>query len=262
MAPEASYRKRKKRMKLTTKFFLSGVVIVCVVTVFFRGWHLAPKGGIEEIKRSNPVLGVSSFSKSSPIYQAAEDYRRWLFGDKKFSEKTGDLSLADKFLLSGRYIDKGASRLPTALLEERLSSVGKILASLDTHTCGRYLRGEMPYSEFENRIFPVMESFSEAESKAWFAVNRAAIEAQLNEAPIIVLSAEDAKRTIRKLLSSMYEPQSKEFLAALGSLKAADDDDACRTARILYVRGNSLPEPYRGYMARMLLTRDEGREEP
>ncbi|NPT34367.1 hypothetical protein [Paraburkholderia xenovorans] len=35
MAPEASYRKRKKRMKLTTKFFLSGVVIVCVVTVFF-----------------------------------------------------------------------------------------------------------------------------------------------------------------------------------------------------------------------------------
>ncbi|EIF31214.1 hypothetical protein BCh11DRAFT_06730 [Burkholderia sp. Ch1-1] len=249
-------------MNLTTRFLLSGVVIVCAVTVFFHGCPLAPKRHTEKTERSDSTLRTIPFSKSSPVYQAAKEYREWLSGDKSFAEKAGGLSLADKFLLSGRYIDKGAARLPTALLEERLSSVSKILASLDTHTCGRYLKGEMPYSEFENRIFPVMESFSEAESKAWFTVNRAAIEAQLNGSPIIVLSAEDAKRTIRKLLSSMYEPQSKEFLAALGSLKTADDDDACRTARVLYVQGNSLPEPYRGYMARMLLTRDEGREEP
>jgi hypothetical protein len=249
-------------MKLTTRFLLSGIVIVCAVSVFFRGCHVAPKRHIEETERSDSALRTIPFSKSSPVYQAAKEYREWLSSNRSFAEKSVGLSLADKFLLSARYIDKGAARLPTALLEERLSSVSKILASLDTHTCGRYLKGEMPYSEFEDRIFPAMESFSEAESKAWFTVNRAAIEAQLNGTPIIVLSVEDAKRAFQKLLSSMYEPQSKEFRAALASLKSADDDDACRTARVLFVRGNSLPEPYRGYMARMLLTRGEGREEP
>lgn len=59
---------------------------------------------------------------------------------------------------------------------------------------------------------------SESEAKAWFTTNRAAIDAELNRTPIIMLSADDTKQTFRKLLSSMYEPQQRSSLSGYRTL--------------------------------------------
>ncbi len=83
-------------------------------------------------------------------------------------------------------------RLPTQLLEQRLSSVNKILPSLDTHTCSTLIKGGLNSADFTTQAASVMNSFDADEAKAWFAVGRAAIKAQLNESPRIVLPTEDA----------------------------------------------------------------------
>lgn len=247
-------------MKLTTKLLLGGIAVVGATAALFVGCHLTSQHHVNKTVAEGPALWVNPFTKSSPAYKETENYRQWLSVNRKLSDATGALSLTDKLKVSNRLMDEGAARLPTDLLEQRLSSVSKILASLNTQLCGKYVKGKLSLSEFERQVYPVIESFDDAEARAWFTVNKASIEARLNAAPIVILSAKDAEQTVLKLANSMYEPQSKEFIAGLGRLKAASDDDACKTARVLYGRGNSLPEPYRGYMARILLTGAEGHQ--
>jgi hypothetical protein len=150
--------------------------------------------------------------------------------------------------------------LPTDLLEQNFPLVGKMLASLDTHMCSKFIKEGIPDSEFKDYAYPVAELFTDAEAKAWFLVNKSAVEAQLKGSPFIVLSTEDAKQAILKLAESMSEPQARAFMSALANLKTVSDEDACATARTLFLKGNSLSEPYRGYMARMLLTGDDGHQ--
>ncbi|MFM0253143.1 hypothetical protein [Paraburkholderia sediminicola] len=166
----------------------------------------------------------------------------------------------DLMMLSGRLAAKGMPRLPTDVLEQRFSSVNKILPSLNTHVCATFIKGNFDATEFTAQSASTMNSFNSEEAKAWFSVARAAIEAQLHRSPLIVLPTEDATRSIVKIAKSMYAPQSKEFIARLAGLKTASDEDACATVRTLYSQGNFLPEPYRGYVARMLLTESEGNE--
>ena len=206
------------------------------------------------------ALRINPYDESAPIYSEFNDYRKWLLNNKDIKAVNDAADPMGLMMLSGQLAAKGMPRLPTDLLEQRFSSVKKILPSLDNHICATLIKGNFDATEFAAQSVPKMNSFNSEEAKAWFSVGRAAIEAQLHRSPIIVLSTEDATRGIVKIAKSMYAPQSKEFIASLTGLKTASDEEACATVRILYSRGNSLPEPYRGYIARMLLTGDDGNE--
>jgi hypothetical protein len=248
-------------MKMTKKRFLLGIaVLICAATILLRGCHLTSKHDVEKTAISDASVWLNPFSKSSLAYRDGEEFHQWLLDNRKLADEIGAVGPIDKLLLSAHLENKGMARLPTGLLEQRLSSVNKILASMDTPMCSKYIKGKMPESEFQHYAFPVIESFSDVERKAWFFVNKSAIEAQLDRSPIIVLSTENAKQTILKIAGSMDEPQSRAFLSGLARLQTESDEEACEMARNLYVRGNSLPEPYRGYVARMLLAGEDGHE--
>ncbi|CAE6745345.1 hypothetical protein [Paraburkholderia haematera] len=252
-------------MKLATRFLLTAIVVICAVTAFFHGRDLAPKQDVKETsvraaRVSDATVWINPFSKTSPAYREAEEFHQWLLDKRKLADEVGAVGPVDKLLRSGQMVNSGMARLPTNLLEQRLSSVNKILASLDTHMCSKYIKGKMPESEFQSYAFPVMESFDDAEAKAWFFANRSALEAELDRAPIIVVSTEEVLQGLQKIEQSIYQPQSRAFVSGLANLNSESDEDACATARTLYVKGKSLPEPYRGYMARLLLTMDNGRQ--
>ncbi|WP_234480338.1 hypothetical protein [Paraburkholderia nemoris] len=255
------------QMKLTTRFLLSAIVVICVATAFFHGCHQKPKKGVNEtavrdVMVRDATVWTNPFSKTSPIYREAEEFHQWLLDNRTLADEVDAAGSVDKLMLAGQLATKGLARLPTDLLEQRLPLVGRMLASLDTHTCSRFIRGEIPDSEFISYAAPIMESFSAAEAKAWFTVNGSAIKAQLGNAPILVLSTENAKQAIFQIAKSMQEPEHSAFGSGLAGLQTESDEDACATARTLYLKGNSLAEPYRGYMARLLLTGKDGHQKP
>ncbi|MFL9944790.1 hypothetical protein PQR68_02265 [Paraburkholderia agricolaris] len=209
---------------------------------------------------SDPNARINPYSVSSPIHREFDEYRKWVLDNRKLAALSGSADPGHLLRLSGQLAVKGLPRLSTDLLEQRLSAVTRILPSLDTHMCSMFLKGGINATEFIAQASSVMESFSDDEAKAWFAVNRAAIEAQLDGSPLMVLPTEDATRGVLKIARSMYEPESAAFISGLTGLKTANDEDACATVRILYSKGNTLSEPYRGYMARMLLTGTEGNQ--
>ncbi|MGF6238381.1 hypothetical protein P3T42_000106 [Paraburkholderia sp. GAS38] len=255
---------------------------LCISTLFAtsificsRGFHFISNNNIEnnmtgtakvnktaavDITVNDATVWLNPFSKSSPIYHEAELFHFWLLDNQKLANELGAIAPGDKLRLSGQMINKGMARLPTVLLEQRLVSVNKILASLDPHMCGKYIKGEMPDSEFQSYAYPVMESFDSTEAKAWFFVNKSALEAELEKSAPIVLSTEEMLQGIKKIAQSIDQPQSREFVSGLSNLNTESDEVACATARTLYVKGSSLPEPYRGYIARLLLTMDNGHQ--
>ncbi|MDR8401499.1 hypothetical protein NE850_34780 [Paraburkholderia sp. USG1] len=251
------------------------ILVVTAAAAFLLGGYLAnihinARGadnirpvilGKENSDANNYVaLRVNPYDASAPIYSEFNDYRKWLLNNKDIKAANGAADPIGLMLLSGQLAAKGMPRLPTDLLEQRFSSVNKILPSLDNHVCATLIKGNFDATEFTAQSASIMNSFNAEEAKAWFSVGRAAIEAQLHRSPVIVLSTEDATRSIVKIAKSMYAPQSKEFIERLAGLKTASDEEACATVRIFYSQGNSLPEPYRGYIARMLLTGSEGNE--
>lgn len=221
--------------------------------------------GVGDIKADNIsskdlAASFNPFPTSSPMHREFDEYRNWVLSNKKLLAAGDSANPGYLLRLSGQLQARGVPRLPTELLEQRLSSVSKILPSLDTHMCSAFLRGGLSAAEFFFKAYPAMESFSAEEAKAWLAFNKAAIEAQLNGAPVIVLPTENVTEGIVKIANSMYGPQSSAFISGLVALKTADDEDTCTIVKILYAKGNSLPEPYRGYMARWLLTGTEGNQ--
>ncbi|MFL9866671.1 hypothetical protein PQR67_21055 [Paraburkholderia fungorum] len=192
----------------------------------------------------DPAASFNPFPVSSPMHREFDEYRTWVLDNRKLAALSGSAGPGHLLRLSGQLAVKGLPRLPTDLLEQRLSAVSRILPSLDTHMCSMFLKGGINATEFIVQASPVMESFSDDEAKAWFAVNKAAIEAQLDGSPLIVLSTEDATRGVLKITRSMYEPESTAFISGLTGLKTANDEDACATVRILYSKGNTLSEPY------------------
>lgn len=252
-------------MKPATRFLFTAIGVICAVTAFFCGRDLASKqdakkASVSAAGLSNTRVWINPFSKTSPAYRETEEFHQWLLANKKLADEVGAVGPADKLVRSGQMVNSGMARLPTNLLEQRLSSVNKILASLDTHMCSKYIKGKMPESEFQSYAFPVMESFDDTEAKAWFFANRFALEAELDRSPIIVLSTGEALQGVQMIAQSIYQPQSRAFLSGLANLNSESDENACATARTLYTEGNSLPEPYRGYIARLLLTMDNGRQ--
>ncbi|MBK5053011.1 hypothetical protein IQ287_27730 [Burkholderia sp. R-69927] len=264
-------------MRCKKKYLGISALIITSLLAFFLGClfakkHDAGKTAVGDAKVSeatisdaktndnDPAVWMNPYAASSPIYREFNEYRQWILNNKQLTAASGTALPTDLLMLSGQLAAKGMPRLPADVLEQRLSSLNKILPSLDTHMCSTLIKGGFNASEFTSQAASVMNSFNADEAKAWFSVGRAAIEAQLDGSPLIVLPTEDALRGILKISKSMHEPQSKDFISGMAHLKTANEEDACATVRILYSRGNSLPDPYRGYMARMLLTGTKGNE--
>ncbi|CAE6824872.1 hypothetical protein R69927_05565 [Paraburkholderia domus] len=264
-------------MNYTRKYLSIAVLIMISMVAFSLGCLFlkkqdtgkttvsAAKGGDARIVNTNSnandlAASMNPYPASSPIHGEFDEFRNWVLNNKKLAAHSDSTSPGHLLRLSGELAVKGLPRLSTDLLEQRLSAVTRILPSLDTHMCSMFLKGGINATEFMVQASSVMESFSDDEAKAWFTVNKAAIEAQLDGSPLIVLSTEEATRGVLKIARSMYEPESTEFISGLSGLKTANDEDTCATVRTLYSKGNALPEPYRGYMARMLLTGKDGNE--
>jgi hypothetical protein len=265
------------QMSYTTRYLRAAALLFCSLFIFFHGCPFTKKheaGRIvirdnreREVKVGNtnvnvndPAVWMNPYSGSSPIYREFNEYRQWLLNNKELAAASDTTRPTDLLMLSGQLAAKGYARLPTDLLEQHLPLVGKILVSLDPHTCGEFIRGRLPDIELKDYAYPVMNTFSDAEAKAWFLTSKSAVIAQLHGSPPIVLSTENATQGILKIAKSMSEPQAKAFISGLTNLKTGTNEDACATARTLYLKGDSLPEPYRGYMARLLLTMETGRQ--
>ncbi|MFL9887815.1 hypothetical protein PQR66_32655 [Paraburkholderia agricolaris] len=240
-----------KIVKIVLAVAAIGIAAICLSVV-----------KLEQVKSSSSAHWINPLSKQSAAYGEAEKLHQWMRGNAKLTHATRSLKPADKLGFAGQLATNGLARLSTDLLEQRLPLVERVLGSLNTRLCARFIRGEIPDPELVDYAIPVMEAFSEAEAKAWFAVTKAAIEAELDGSAIIVLSTENAKQAIYQIRQSMYEPQAEAFGLGLASLQTEGDKEACATAQTLYSKGNSLPEPYRGYMARLLLTGKDGHQKP
>ncbi|CAE6745364.1 hypothetical protein [Paraburkholderia haematera] len=259
----------------TTRYLRSAALLFWSLFIFFHGCpftkkHAAGKIAVRdnrerEVKVGNtnvnvndPAVWMNPYYVSSPIYREFNEYGQWLVTNRELAAASNTTRPADLLMLSGQLAAKGYARLPTDLLEQHLPLVGKILASLDPHTCSEFIRGRLSDIELNDYAYPVMNTFSDTEAKAWFLTSKSAVIAQLHGSPPIVLSTENATQGILKIAKSMSEPQAKAFISGLANLKNESNEDACATARTLYFKGDSLPEPYRGYMARLLLTMQMG----
>lgn len=254
----------------TTRYLRSAALLFCSLFISFHGCPFTNKHAARKIAvRDNSERGIkvgntnvnadravwmNPYSVSSPIYREFNEYGQWLVTNRELAAASNTTRPADLLMLSGQLAAKGYARLPTDLLEQQLSLVGKILASLDPHTCSEFIRGRLSDIELNEYAYPVMNTFSDTEAKAWFLTSKSAVIAQLHGSPPIVLSTENATQGILEIAKSMSEPQAKAFISGLANLKTERDEDACATARTLYLKGDSLPEPYRGYMARLLPT--------
>ena len=215
---------------------------------------------IQKFLVNDPSNWINPFVESSPMHREFDAFTTWILNNDKLKKAGGSAEPAALLELSNKLKTKGIARLQTSALEQRISAVSKILPSFDSRMCSSLLRGGFSAADFITQGSATMESFSEQEAKDWYDFNRAAIEAELDRSPIIVLSIEDATRGMMAIAKSMYATQSRSFITGMASLKTASDAETCAIVRTLYTRGNALPEPYRGYMARFLLTGKEGNE--
>ncbi|NYH26324.1 hypothetical protein [Paraburkholderia bryophila] len=232
--------------------------IMCAVAVNHRQVALESREEITTASNSTANGWGNPFPASSPAYREAEKYHHWLMTGKNLDIARGTTGSFEHSIALGQLVAKGMARLPTALLEEDLPVLAKILNSLDDKVCSSLLRGELSLSDLGPHAYPVMDLFSDAEAKTWFATNRAAIEAQLNNLPAVTLTKEHAKQAILNLATSLPGDRSQSFLLELAGLRTASDHKACATIQTLYSQSASLSEPYRGYMARLLLTGKDG----
>ncbi|WP_144108191.1 hypothetical protein [Paraburkholderia sp. BCC1886] len=209
---------------------------------------------------NDPGAWVNPYTASSPMHKEFDNHRDWVLANKKLISFAGSSDPDRLMEVSNQLAGKGVPALATNLLEQRLSSLTKIFPSLSAHTCSTFLKGGFSSSDFMDQALPTLDSFSGEEAKAWFVFIKTSIDAALSQSPLIVLPTEDATRAVLKITRSLDESRSKAFAAGLMALRTASDEEVCATVRTLYYKGNALSEPYRGYMARMLLTGQRGNE--
>lgn len=163
-------------------------------------------------------------------------------------------SLQDRLNYAAPLVRKGLARLPDDLLEKYLPLMNRLLISLSDVECGKFVRNELSAAELRGDTTRVVAAFSAEDAHTWYAVLKSAIEAALDNDPVITITTQDANDGIRTLAGTLPDGQGATFLLKLRRLQTANDSGACSTARILYSHWSALPEPHRGHMARLLLT--------
>lgn len=224
--------------------FAAGVVTCSAITKHIQTTPPSPR----QLEELNP------YPISSPAHRERGRILEWLMANEKLGLAAATPSLPDRSKLAAQLMGRGMGRLSDDLLEKYLPIVSKLLASLDDTSCGKFVKGSLSPSEVSNKINNIISGFSDAEANTWFAVEKSAIEAELNGTPLITITNEELQDGILKLAASLPDQQGRELLLKLQGYPAASYNEACVTARILYSRGSALAEPYRGHVARSLLT--------
>ncbi|WP_454825482.1 hypothetical protein [Paraburkholderia xenovorans] len=244
-------------MKSTTKFLFGTAVVICTTAVFFRGSHPAPENAVEK----TPVAAATtnSFSTSSAAYRETVNFNQWLAQNKKLESARNSTSPADQINLVGRLGAEGMARLPTAVLEAYMPLMKKILDGLNDKECSDFVTGRMSITDFSSRTFPLLESLTDTERKAFFSITKSAINARLDNLPFVLVSQENAKEALLKVAASLPADESNTFLHNLVNLRTASNTDTCATVRTMFSKGVLLPEPFRGNLARLILSGKDGR---
>lgn len=232
-----------------SKIVLMAVFAAGFVTCLAIAKHVqaVPPSPIQ-LKELNP------FPTSSPAYLEEEEFLKWQMANEKLGLAAATPSLQDRLNYAAPLVRKGLARLPDDLLEKYLPLMSRLLLSLSDAECGKFVRSELSAAELRSDTTRVVAAFSTGDAHTWFAVLKSAIEAGLDNDPVITITTQDANNSIRKLADTLPGIQGETFLLKLRRLQTANDSEACSTARTLYSHWSALPEPHRGHMARLLLT--------
>ncbi|ASL46261.1 hypothetical protein bAD24_III02610 [Burkholderia sp. AD24] len=193
------------------------------------------------------------FLKSSPAYFEAEHFFVWLMAHKKLDDAVGAGSQLDRFNYVSALGPRGMARLPDELIEKFVPLMGKMLYSLSDDECANLLRGKVAFNDLQAHELPVLGSFNATEARSWFLVTRSAIDAQLNNLPVIPLPKQTARAGVFKIAGSLPPVDGKLFLSHLANLQQENDENVCSAVRTLFAGTPLLPEPYRAAVARMLV---------
>lgn len=246
------------QMKSTTKILFGIAVIICTTTVFFRVSHPAPENAIEKTPTADSTK--NPFLVSSPAYRETVNFQQWLSQNKELESARNSTPPAERGNLIGRLSAEGMARLPTASLDAYMPIMKKILDEMDDKECSDFVTGKMSLNYFISHGLPLIGSLGDAETKTYFSITELAINARLNNLQPIVVSQETAKDALLKVAASLPEYDSKSFLYNLVNLRTANNKDTCSTVRTMFPQGALLPEPFRGNLARLILSGKGGRE--
>ncbi|MFM0592221.1 MULTISPECIES: hypothetical protein [Paraburkholderia] len=193
------------------------------------------------------------FPISSPAHREFLEFRDWIMHNRKL-QVASNAGGVDRRKLFGQLTSKGMARLPTDLLEGYMPFIEKVVGSLDNTACGNLVTGEMNLAGLTPYTYQVIASLDKADAKKLFLIEKAAIDAQLDNLPIIPVSTADAGAGVIKIAESLSPDEAKSFLVSVENLRSESAEKTCETVRTIFSHGSSLPEPYRGAIARMLVS--------
>lgn len=237
--------------KLWVAFIATGFISAVAVKNFFHEKTEPATHPVvvteQDGKWKNPFL------KSSPAYYEAEKFFAWLLANKKLDDAVGTGSQLDRFNYVSALGPRGMPRLSDELIEKFVPLMEKMLYSLGDDECANLLRGKVAFSDLQAHELPVLGSFNATEAQSWFLVTRSAIDAQLNNLPVIPLPKETARAGVFKIAGSLPPVDGKLFLSHLANLQQENDNNVCSAVRTMFAGTPLLPEPYRAAVARMLV---------
>lgn len=213
--------------------------------------------------QSNPasdsqIAAFNPYPIGSPARREQEKYLDWLMENAQLGRAAASPMLLDRQQLASRLMATGMGRLPNDLLEKYLPLVSKIVDSLDEESCGKFMKRELPKAQFVSSANAVIGAFKAEEAERWFSVEKSAIQADLDGVPVVPINGEQTLHDLMKLAASLPGNQSAEFLLRLRKFPTASYSEACTVTRTLLSQGSRLDEPYRGRVARLLLTNHAG----
>ncbi|WP_454825485.1 hypothetical protein [Paraburkholderia xenovorans] len=217
------------------------------------------------VKRDRPssasetqIAAFNPYPIGSPARLEQEKFLDWLMGNAQLGRAAASPGLVDRQKLASRLMATGMGRLPDDMLEKYLPLVSKIVESLDVESCGKFMKRELPQAQFVASANAVIGDFNADEANTWFSVEKSAIQADLNGEPVVPIDSEQTPYDLMKFAASLPGNQSAEFLLRLRRFPTASYGEACAVTRTLLSQGSRLNEPYRGRVARLLLTRQAG----
>lgn len=216
---------------------------------------------IRDRSSSVPDTQIAAFNPypiGSPARREQERYLDWLMENAQLGRAAASPGLLDRQRLASRLMATGMGRLPDNLLENYLPLVSKIVDSLDEESCGKFMKRELPKAQFVSSANAVIGAFDAEEAKTWFSVEKSAIQADLDGTPVVPINGEQTPYDLMKLAASLPGNQSAKFLLRLRKFSTASYGEACAVTRTLLSQGSRLDEPYRGRVARLLLTNHAG----
>jgi hypothetical protein len=212
-------------------------------------------------QKSEPeVIAQSALDKINPfpVNSAARGefilFNRWMRDNTRLMEIARKTHANDILALAGNLEKNGISRLPDSSLEGYSKIFGQILISMNGRACAEFLRGNMSFDDFTRIAYPVIGSLDSKDARTWFSINEMAIDAEINGLPEKFASQVKIRRAIQMISERLPADESTLFKNEVLALNTDEDAQLCSVVNTLFSEVSNLPEPYRGQLARLLLT--------